>query len=87
MNGPVSVESPLNGAMDFSVTGVAAALTYPLAAAGIPLLLVATFETDYRFVRADRLPAACAAIVAAGCRVEDAQHSDAAFTADGPTMG
>lgn len=40
-------------AMDFDVVGVMAALTAPLAAAGIALLGVATFDTDYILVHAD----------------------------------
>jgi|DEB0MinimDraft_3_1074331.scaffolds.fasta_scaffold00103_6 hypothetical protein len=45
-------------AMDFDVVGVMAALTAPLAAAGIALLAVATFDTDYILVSADRGEAA-----------------------------
>jgi len=62
------------GSMDFNVTGVAAALTNPLAQAGIPLLLVATFDTDYVFVRDDGLHAACRALLTAGCRIEGKEH-------------
>lgn len=40
-------------AMDFDVVGVMAALTAPLAQAGIPLLAVATYDTDYILVHAD----------------------------------
>ncbi len=43
----VRVEGPI----PFDVTGVAARLTAPLAAAGIPLFLVSTFDTDYLLVK------------------------------------
>jgi len=62
-------------AMDFSVTGVAAALSNPLADAGIPLLLVATFDTDYLFVGGDRLAAACTALTAAGHRMISVENA------------
>ena len=54
------------GPLDFALTGVAAALTAPLAEAGISVLPVATFDTDYLFVREDSLPRALAALAAAG---------------------
>jgi hypothetical protein len=54
------------GPLDFALTGVAAALTAPLAAAGVSVLPVATFDTDYLFVRASSLPRALAALAAAG---------------------
>ena len=54
------------GPLDFALTGVAAALTVPLAAAGISVLPVATFDTDYLFVREPSLAAAVAALTAVG---------------------
>ena len=41
------------GPLDFALTGVAAALTAPLAEAGVSVLPVATYDTDYLFVRED----------------------------------
>lgn len=41
------------GTLDFSLTGVIARLTTPLAAAGVPVFVVSTFETDVVMVRAD----------------------------------
>jgi hypothetical protein len=49
----------VRGKLDFDQTGIAAALTAPLAEAGIPVLLIATHDTDHLFVREadlDRLP-------------------------------
>lgn len=41
------------GTIDFSVTGVMASLTAPMATAGIGILGVSTYDTDYILVRAD----------------------------------
>ena len=41
------------GAIDFSATGIMAALTAPLAEAGIGILGISTYDTDYILVRAD----------------------------------
>ena len=43
------------GTMPFSVVGVLALLTSPLAEAGISVFAVSTFETDYLFVKAEDL--------------------------------
>jgi uncharacterized protein len=58
------------GPLDFALTGVAAALTVPLAEAGVSVLPVATYDTDYLFVRASALDAAVAALRAAGHTVD-----------------
>src|SRR3712207_1189094 len=52
--------------MDFDVVGVAAALTAPLAEAGISVLPVATYDTDYFLVKDERLADAIDALLAAG---------------------
>jgi heme-degrading monooxygenase HmoA len=54
------------GPLDFALTGVAAAITTRLALAGISLLPVATYDTDYFFVREATLDRAAAALEAAG---------------------
>jgi hypothetical protein len=54
------------GPLDFALPGVAAALASPLAAAAVSVLVVATYDTDYLFVREDALAAAVAALEAAG---------------------
>lgn len=56
-------------AMDFDVVGVMAALTAPLARAGIALLAVATFDTDYVFVHGDSGEAAEIAWRSAGIEI------------------
>ena len=42
------------GPLDFALTGVAAALTAPLAEAEVSVLPIATYDTDYLFVREAR---------------------------------
>jgi len=55
--------------MDFSVTGVAAAITRPLADAGVSVLPIATHDTDYFLVKADRLADAIEALLLGGHQV------------------
>jgi hypothetical protein len=57
------------GPLDFTLTGVATALTTPLAAAEISVLVVATYDTDYLFVRESAPAGAIAALEAAGHRI------------------
>ena len=52
--------------MDFDAVGVAAALTRPLADAGISVLPVATYDTDYLLVHDARLADAIDALLMAG---------------------
>lgn len=58
------------GAMPFTVVGVLAALTAPVANAGVGVFAVSTFDTDYLFVKADDLVKAIAALRAAGHEVD-----------------
>ena len=48
----------LQGPFPFEMTGVLAAILNPLAAAGIGVFAVSTFDTDYVLIKADRLHAA-----------------------------
>src|SRR5205823_1115510 len=50
------------GAMSFDLVGVLAALTTPVAAAGVGVFAFSTFDTDYLLVKAERLPEAGAAL-------------------------
>ncbi len=56
----------VHGPLPFAEVGVLSSFASPLAARGISLLPVGTFDTDYILVRADRIAAACEALVAAG---------------------
>jgi enamine deaminase RidA (YjgF/YER057c/UK114 family) len=57
------------GPIPFSATGVMASLAVPLAAAGISMLAIATYDTDYVLVRDTDLEHALAALGAARQRV------------------
>lgn len=46
------------GPLDFSLTGIVAGLSAPLAAAGIPVFVISTYDTDYLLVKSSRLTAA-----------------------------
>lgn len=59
------------GSLDFSVTGVMWRLTGPLAEAGIGILGIGTFDTDYILVPPDRTADAEAAWRDAGISVAD----------------
>jgi hypothetical protein len=60
----------ITGTLDFSLTGILASLAIPLAAAGISIFAVSTFDTDYVLVKADRIDEAIGALEAVGHRVE-----------------
>ena len=61
----------VRGPLDFSLIGVLASLTAPLASAEVSLLAISTFDTDYVLVRDDRLADALAALRGAGHRVTE----------------
>ncbi|HWA85080.1 MAG TPA: ACT domain-containing protein [Opitutus sp.] len=56
----------LDGPFDFSAVGILAAVLQPLAAAGVSVVAVCTFDTDYVLVKRDRLSEATEALRAAG---------------------
>ena len=59
----------IEGPIPFGVTGVVSALTTPLAAAGIPVFVISTYDTDLVLVREVQLKAAIATLTGAGHRV------------------
>ena len=59
----------VQGPLDFALTGILAALTAPLAHAGISLFAIATYDTDYVLVREETVAAAIRVLTAAGHRV------------------
>lgn len=59
----------VGGPLPFELTGVLASLASPLAAAGVPIFAVSTFDTDYLLVPGEKLEAALAALGAAGHRL------------------
>ena len=56
----------VQGPLDFSLTGVLAALTAPLAAAAIPIFALSTYETDYILVHGRDLEQGSEALTKAG---------------------
>jgi hypothetical protein len=54
------------GTLPFATVGVLAALTAPLAAAGIPLFAISTFDTDYLLVKDGDFGRAVAVLERAG---------------------
>ena len=56
----------VQGPLDFSLTGVLAALTAPLAQARISIFALSTYDTDYLLVPGEDLARACATLTAAG---------------------
>jgi len=57
------------GSIDFSAVGIMSALTAPLAAAGLGILGVSTYDTDYILVRADAAEAAETTWLEAGIEI------------------
>jgi uncharacterized protein len=57
------------GALDFSLTGVLAAIAGPLAAANVSIFAVSTYDTDYILVREQAVAAAIECLSAAGHEV------------------
>ncbi len=54
------------GPLDFGAIGIMVSVAEPLARAGVSLLTVGTFDTDYVLVKADRLADASRALETAG---------------------
>jgi uncharacterized protein len=57
------------GPLDFALTGVLLSLVEPLAAAGVSVFALSTFDTDYVLVREAALEEANAALTRAGHRI------------------
>ena len=57
------------GPLQFSLTGVLAALAVPLAERGVSIFALSTFNTDYLLVKSDQLETAAAALREAGHEV------------------
>lgn len=60
----------VQGPLAFELTGIVAGISAPLAAAGVPIFVVSTFDTDYVLVPRANLERAVAALEGAGHRVE-----------------
>ncbi len=56
----------VEGPFDFDAVGVLAAVVQPLAQAGVPILTIATYDTDYVLVKEAQLERAMAVLMASG---------------------
>ncbi len=56
----------VDGTLDFALTGILSSLAAPLAAAGVSLFAISTYDTDYVLVRENDLEKAAAALAAEG---------------------
>ncbi len=65
----------VHGKFSFDECGILAAVTAPLAEAGIPILAICTFDTDYILVKEVNLGAATRELSAAGHQVESPPHA------------
>jgi hypothetical protein len=61
----------VEGPLAFNEVGVLASLTAPLAAAGLSIFAISTYDTDYLLVQDGDRPAAVAALRAAGHEVAE----------------
>ena len=62
------------GTLDFALVGVLAALLTPLAAAGVSVFTLSTFDTDYVLVKEQALGTALSALREAGHHVRTVDH-------------
>lgn len=60
----------LHGPFDFALTGILKAVLDPLAAAGVGIFALSTYDTDYVLVQAPRLDEAVSALRDAGHRID-----------------
>ena len=59
------------GTLDFAMVGVLASMAAPLAAAGVSIFVISTFDTDYLLVRHGMVAAAVKALRTAGIDISD----------------
>ncbi len=52
----------VEGPLDFSLTGILSSLLNPLAAAGIAVFTISTYDTDYLMIKEDKLETAISAL-------------------------
>lgn len=60
----------IEGQLDFSLVGILAGISAALAGAGISIIALSTFDTDYVLIREDRAADAKAALAEAGYRIK-----------------
>ena len=64
------------GPLDFALTGILASIAVPLAAAGVSIFAISTYDTDYVLVKENKVEEAVRALEKAGHRVEVAISDD-----------
>jgi hypothetical protein len=64
------------GQLDFALTGILASLSAPLAAAGISIFAISTFDTDYILVQARDLEKARRVLREAGHTIEEKSNGE-----------
>jgi ACT domain/IrrE N-terminal-like domain len=75
------------GSADLEVTGVTAGLAAPLAEIGVPIFVLATFDTDYLLVQASRFDEAIARLRAAGHRIAESPDGASCRRSPGGPLG
>jgi len=65
----------VEGPLDFSLTGVLASLTEPLARAGISVFALSTYDTDYLLVKQEQCEKALQALRAAGYHIAECRSA------------
>jgi uncharacterized protein len=65
----------VDGTLDFGLTGILASLASPLAAAGISIFALSTFDTDYLLIKEDRLDQAIDSLRSAGHHLNNQEPS------------
>jgi hypothetical protein len=69
LTGPSYLAFRVRGPLSHDLVGIFAALAEPLAAAGIPVFPIATYDTDYLLVREQDAYSAASALEAEGHRI------------------
>jgi uncharacterized protein len=73
----------VEGPLDFSLTGVLASLTDPLAKKGISVLAISTYDTDYLLVKEKQLEGAIQALRGEGFELNKVRSSKFAVRSKG----
>lgn len=59
------------GPLEFSMLGVISSIAEPLAAAGVSIFTISTYDTDYILVKEDDIPPAMEALSQAGHKIQE----------------
>jgi len=65
----------VQGPLDFSLTGILASLTTPLADAGISIFAISTYDTDYLLVRSKTVAEAIAVLERTGYTISNEKEN------------